>query len=299
MGINERVEQLHRVLEAMNSWSATNDRETSADGPASGATTEPVPPPPGEHEPEQRGERGADDVEATLQTPPQADERHGRATAPARGHSDDCAVAGPPTGDARPATDLVDDLLPARGPETATLQAATDVAESLGLGYHLGSAVQRIAAASGRGRAGVEPLREAVWLIERYVALVEQRPVGADLHASAARLARTGDAIARLRALSEALDAESAARTGVSGALPDGVAAATESRVSTGPSASDAQSPTETTAETPSSASDAHDGSDDAPSFGHEIAFMAVRWTIMAAAVIVVVLAVTLIGQWA
>ena len=88
------------------------------------------------------------------------------------------------------------------------LETAARVVESLNLGFHLGSAVERIASASVQGSEGVPALREAAWLIERYVEIIERRPIGADLHASAARLARTGDAIAGLKALAEALDAD-------------------------------------------------------------------------------------------
>src|SRR5439155_1322963 len=57
-------------------------------------------------------------------------------------------------------------------------------------------------------REGVPALREAAWLIERYIAILEKRPIGADLHLAAARLARSGDAIAGLKALADALDAD-------------------------------------------------------------------------------------------
>ena len=94
--------------------------------------------------------------------------------------------------------------------DLAHLETAARVAESLGLGFHLGSAVERIASAANQGSEGVPALREAAWLIERYVAILEQRPIGANLHLSAARLARAGDAIAGLKALAEALDADAA-----------------------------------------------------------------------------------------
>jgi hypothetical protein len=94
--------------------------------------------------------------------------------------------------------------------DLAHLETAARVAESLNLGFHLGSAVERIASAANQGSEGVSALREAAWLIERYIAILEQRPIGADLHLSAARLARAGDAIAGLKALAEALDADTA-----------------------------------------------------------------------------------------
>jgi hypothetical protein len=86
------------------------------------------------------------------------------------------------------------------------LEAAVGVAESLGLGLHLGLAVERIAIAATRGSEGVDALREAAWLIERYTALIEKRPIGADLHQSAARLARAGDAILDMKRLASELD---------------------------------------------------------------------------------------------
>jgi hypothetical protein len=90
--------------------------------------------------------------------------------------------------------------------DLARLEATASLAEAAGLGFHLGSAVERIAAAGAEGTDGLPALKQAVWLIERYIALVERRPIGADVHASAARLARTGEAIARLKAIAAALD---------------------------------------------------------------------------------------------
>jgi hypothetical protein len=66
--------------------------------------------------------------------------------------------------------------------------------------------VERVVAAAGQGSEGVTALREAAWLIDRYIALLEKRPIGADLHLSATRLAHTGDAIAGVRALAAAFD---------------------------------------------------------------------------------------------
>ncbi len=92
--------------------------------------------------------------------------------------------------------------------DLAHMETAAYIVESLNLGFHLGSAVQRIAAAATQGSEGVPALREAEWLIERYIAILEKRPIGADLHLAAARLARSGDAIAGLKALADALDAD-------------------------------------------------------------------------------------------
>ena len=93
-------------------------------------------------------------------------------------------------------------------PDLAHMETAAYIVESLNLGFHLGSAVQRIAAGATQGSEGVPALREAAWLIERYIAILEKRPIGADLHLAAARLARSGDAIAGLKALADALDAD-------------------------------------------------------------------------------------------
>jgi len=59
------------------------------------------------------------------------------------------------------------------------LDAAITVAESLNLGLHLGLAVERIAFAATKGSEGVESLKEAMWLIERYIGHVE-RPAPAN-----------------------------------------------------------------------------------------------------------------------
>jgi len=88
------------------------------------------------------------------------------------------------------------------------LEAAVSVAESLNLGLHLGLAVERIAMAATQGSEGVGALEEASWLIDRYVSLLEKRPIGADLHQSAARLARTGDAIQDMKELASAFRTE-------------------------------------------------------------------------------------------
>jgi len=90
------------------------------------------------------------------------------------------------------------------------LEIAAHVAESVNLGFHLGSAVEHIVLAARQGSRGVAALRDAGWLIERYIALLEKRPIGADLHAAATRLARSGDAIADMRAMADALGVDPA-----------------------------------------------------------------------------------------
>lgn len=148
------------------------------------------------------------------------------------------------------------------------LEAVTGVAEQLGLGFHLGGAVERIASASTQGRAGVSPLREAVWLIERYVDLLHQRPIGADLHASSVRLARTGNGIERMKHLAAELEAASALEQG---RIPEPETLV----VLEGPEPA-----------TPH------------PPFGRELALMMARWVIIVMAVVAIVFAVTLISDW-
>jgi hypothetical protein len=106
----------------------------------------------------------------------------------------------------RDEAEQLDALVPS-GLDLVRLEATAGVVESLNLGFHLGSAVERIAAAAGQGSDGVPELHRAAWLIERYIALLERRPIGADLHLSAARLARTGDTITDLKTLASALNA--------------------------------------------------------------------------------------------
>lgn len=148
------------------------------------------------------------------------------------------------------------------------LEAVTGVAEQLGLGFHLGGAVERIASASTQGRAGVTPLREAVWLIERYVDLLQQRPIGADLHTSSVRLARTGNGIERMKHLAAELEAASALEQGH---IPEPEM----------PAALETLEPAA-----------------DHPPLTRELALIAARWVIIVVAVVAIVFAVTLISDW-
>ena len=66
--------------------------------------------------------------------------------------------------------------------------------------------MEHIVLAARQGSGGVAVLRNAGWLIERYIALLEKRPIGADVHASGARLARAGEAIAGMKAGAETFD---------------------------------------------------------------------------------------------
>jgi hypothetical protein len=105
--------------------------------------------------------------------------------------------------------------------ELVELERAAAVVERLGLGFHLGSAVERIALAADDGRDGAQRLREAAWLIERYLELLERRPVGADLHLTMMRLAREGDTIAGLQALAGALEHAPAAPAALPPSTPE------------------------------------------------------------------------------
>ena len=188
---------------------------------------------------------------------------------------------------------------PLHADSLARLEAASGIAESLGLGFHLGGAVERIAYGASQGRDGVDALREATWLIERYVSLVEQRPVGADLHASAVRLGRTGDAIAEIRALTAALDASRTTRLAALGAAHDPPAAASTGSVAREPAPPSISSPDASeAAPRVASVPETTTTERERESFSHEVALMGVRWAIMVVAVIAVVLAVTLIGEW-
>ena len=91
-----------------------------------------------------------------------------------------------------------------------TLERAMAAAESMNLGLHLGAAVMRIADAANKGSEGATELREAVWLIERYIELLDVRPLGADINAEQRRLARIEETLERLRAMSAAVSAQPA-----------------------------------------------------------------------------------------
>lgn len=153
------------------------------------------------------------------------------------------------------------------------LARVTELVESLGLGYHLGGAVERIARGAAGGREGVAQLREAIWMIERYVAVAEERPLGADLHAATTRLARTGDMVAEIQALTRSL-AHDAASTPIADP-PD---------PSIPPAAGDART----------------DASQRAPSgsLARELTRMAVQSLILVTTLVAAVLALTLIGDW-
>jgi hypothetical protein len=91
-----------------------------------------------------------------------------------------------PNSEKSPGTDLA---------RVEKLETSAGAAESLGLGFHLGAAMERIALAAREGSEGGTRLREAAWLIKRYITLLESRPIGADIHASTNRLVQTGGTI--------------------------------------------------------------------------------------------------------
>jgi hypothetical protein len=184
--------------------------------------------------------------------------------------------AAPPTPEpTRPSSDL------------ARLETAADVAEKLGLGFHLGSAVERIAIAAGEGSQGQPRLREAAWLIERYLELLEQRPVGADIHQTMMRLARQGDTIAGLQALATALEASPAvAEDDEHAALPN-------------PGAPPTQLPLESPAEhNPPEHRHGPHVVVEQPSIRRELFLTSMRAVIATAAIVGVVFLLTLIAQW-
>ena len=176
---------------------------------------------------------------------------------------------------APPALPSVGDEAQDRRDEAALqgLERAAAVVERLGLGFHLGSAVERIALAADEGTEGAQRLREAAWLIERYLELLERRPVGADLHLAMMRLAREGDAIAGLQALADALERAPAPAD----ELESGASASEEPQPEPAPN-----EPIAVVAQ---------------PSIARELFLAAARAVIVVAAIVGVVLALTLIAQ--
>ena len=170
----------------------------------------------------------------------------------------------------------------ARDPEgLAGLEASAGAIENLGLGFHLGAAIERIALAAGEGSEGRLRLREAKWLIERYIALLEQRPVGADLHASSARLARTGETIAELHEIRAELT------TPPKPAAPP----APEPTPEPGPTQPEPVAGTEPASDEPQVVYEL-------PTVKREIFVAIIRAGIAVAAVTLLVLVLTLIAQW-
>jgi hypothetical protein len=176
----------------------------------------------------------------------------------------------------------------ARGRSLQGLATSVDVAETLGLGFHLGAAIERIAVAAEEGSDGALKLREAAWLIERYISLLEQRPIGADLHVSSVRLAQAGEAIADLRKLDAELKAEPgedrAAEAEPETEPVDELSAAPSVNVTPVPGPDEPPEPVRVVNEL--------------PSIGRELFVTAGRAIIAVGAITALVLVLTLIAQW-
>jgi len=169
---------------------------------------------------------------------------------------------------------------PVPNAELAHLETAAGVAEKLGLGFHLGSAVERIAIAAGEGSRAQPKLHEATWLIDRYLDLLERRPVGADLQATISKLAREGDAIAGLQAIATALGE------------PPPEPSSEPVRFSTAPPAPELEPAVEPSRVVEPSAPVVIQH----PTFRREIALAGVRAVILVVAVVALVLALTVIA---
>jgi hypothetical protein len=98
-----------------------------------------------------------------------------------------------------------------RGPKAPgfdELEATATIVEAMGLGFHLGSAIERIALSETDEERGATRLREAVWLIERHMELTGDAETDAlALEAVKVRLDRNGRIIDGLRSLSATVDA--------------------------------------------------------------------------------------------
>jgi len=192
----------------------------------------------------------------------------------------------------------------ARSRELERLETATEAIERLGLGYHLGSAVERVAAAAQEGSGGAPKLREAAWLIERYLELLERRPLGADVHAAATRLAREGDAIAGLLALARALES-SADRPERASPEAGALASQEPSAPAAGALEAERQQTPDATSVEPRKPEPPEPAPPAAPvsapphvSIGRELFVAAVRALIVVVSVVAIVVALTLISDW-
>lgn len=185
------------------------------------------------------------------------------------------------------------------------LEATATIVESLGLGYHLGSAIERIVLSETRGVEGLPSLREAIWLIERHIELAKGSADAEALATIRGRLVRNGDVIAGLQALSVAVDAR---RSGGPVPAPSAPPAAerpsaASATVPARPSRPAAADPVAAAPEAPASLlADAlrrtppgaeHDDIEDYP-LGREILVMAVRFGLILVVIVVVVLVITL-----
>jgi hypothetical protein len=174
-----------------------------------------------------------------------------------------------PESDVTPATDTPTQSNHTRTARNDRLETSAGAVENLGLGFHLGAAIERIALAAGEGGEGGPRLREAAWLIERYITLLQARPIGADIHASSNRLARTGGTIAA-----------------------DVHEIATE--LAPAPEPADETAPPAMEVASPAPAQVVHE----LPSIRRELFVTAARAAIAVAAITLVVLVLTLIAQW-
>ncbi len=190
--------------------------------------------------------------------------------------------------------------VPAPSRELVRLEAATEAIERLGLGYHLGSAVERVAAAAQEGGEGAPKLREAVWLIERYLDLLERRPLGADIQAAAMRLAREGDTIAGLLALSRALESSAGGwpEPTTSADAPESHDHSVTAAAAPGQKAEPEEpaAPEEPVAAPPAAPEPARAPSH--VSIGRELLVTSVRALIVVVSVVAIVFALTLISDW-
>jgi hypothetical protein len=268
--VQDVIERLLRGPELSPPTAMAPDSGAGVDGPVGGNGDYDAPPPTPEVDPlVDLPEAGsAPEPEATPEPDP---DEHAEAEAPG---GEPSGVEPPPLPELRSETRL-------------RLQASAELVESLGLSFHLGGALERIIAAATEGSGGTESLREAIWLLDRYITLLEQRPVGADIHRTSARLARTGEALAELRAVSDSLrDAApkpAVMTTGVPYTHPPSVPA---------PVGTPATAP-------PSQETVAPDSPPDPPaSVARELGRTAFRWALLVAAVVLIVLALTLIGDW-
>lgn len=191
------------------------------------------------------------------------------------------------------------------------LRAAVTIAESLGLGYHLGLAVERLVLAERDGEEGVQRLCEAIWLIERQIALIGKTGHAEALATIREHLGWDGEVVAGLRALSSAVygerfdgpaidyvpapgpaaPASSAQSTSRSGRVPPARAAST---TEAGALPYDPAAPDPAVASTPAPAPTA----DDPYPLGRELLVMVVRSGLILIVLVIVLVVATIASNW-
>lgn len=181
------------------------------------------------------------------------------------------------------------------------LETAATVVESMRLDYHLGSAVERILLAEAEGADRMARLREAIWLIQRHMALGAPTDDAAALRGVRERLDRNGDVIAGLMTLSAAVDARS-------GDLPPEQAAPVPATSASGSDLAWPESGALAAAppEAPPDPAPAMSvlipvdrrREDDPYPLGRELLVMMVRWTLILVVLVVVILVATLASTW-